>query len=378
MHKMYEKEAVEIMTRWLSHKNELGKKPAKIKASGTFTYDDNDYVILKFKPDLLAKWQVGVVGFDADGDECGHTFSEYEEYDEATAKDKCIAIIEYMKEYWRSRFFAELERRGMTKEEFDSMSSEERKEKWDETGKQDAVRVGSILLKDADIDFDALCDTVTKAFLVAEENYKREDGILVFEVGSNMITMSLVDAPVPDGQAEFYAEGNFLWREAVAMTKQHRAHMIVAVMNHDGNSIEAASFFTDVMNLCSIETDALGIYTTGTVYQPAFYHEWAEKLRTSEMPIPLWVYLGLIQDENGTSGYTYGLTEFGRDEIEVIGNSHSLQEIYDFLYNVCDWMLEEGMYFCDGETLSFTSDERLTVTKSKAIYVNGDSFKINY
>ena len=50
---MYEKEAVEIMTRWLSHKNELGKKPAKIKASGTFTYDDNDYVILKFKPDLL-------------------------------------------------------------------------------------------------------------------------------------------------------------------------------------------------------------------------------------------------------------------------------------------------------------------------------------
>ena len=140
------------------------------------------------------------------------------------------------------------------------MSSEERKEKWDETGKQDAVRVGSILLKDADIDFDALCDTVTKAFLVAEENYKREDGILVFEVGSNMITMSLVDAPVPDGQAEFYAEGNFLWREAVAMTKQHRAHMIVAVMNHDGNSIEAASFFTDVMNLCSIETDAYYSY----------------------------------------------------------------------------------------------------------------------
>ena len=213
---MYEKEAVEIMTRWLSHKNELGKKPAKIKASGTFTYDDNDYVILKFKPDLLAKWQVGVVGFDADGDECGHTFSEYEEYDEATAKDKCIAIIEYMKEYWRSRFFAELERRGMTKEEFDSMSSEERKEKWDETGKQDAVRVGSILLKDADIDFDALCDTVTKAFLVAEENYKREDGILVFEVGSNMITMSLVDAPVPDGQENFMQKeifcGERLWR----------------------------------------------------------------------------------------------------------------------------------------------------------------------
>ena len=378
MYKMYEKKAIEIMTGWLSHKNELGKKPAKIKAAGTFTYDDNNYVIVKFKPDLFEKWQVGVVGFDEEGEECGHTFSEYEEYDEATAKEKCITIIEYMKQYWRGRFLAELERRGMTEEEFDSMSEEERKEKWEETGKQDAVRVGSILLKDADIDFDALCDTIIKAFLGAEENYKHGDHILVFEVDSNMITVSLVDAPVPDGEAEFYEEGNYLWKEAVATTEQHRAHMLVAVINHDCNPIEAACFFTDVTNLCSMETDALGIYTTGTVYQPEFYHEWAKKLQTSEMPIPLWVYIGLVQDENGTSGYTYGLTEFGRTEIELIGSSHSLQEIYDFLYNVCDWMLEDGMYFCDGETLSFTSDEHLTITKSKAIYVNGDSFKINF
>lgn len=375
---MYEKEAVEIMTKWLSHKNELGKKPAKIKAAETFFYDDNNYVIVKFKPDLFDKWQVGVVGFDEDGEECGHTFSEYEEYDEATAKEKCIAIIEYMKEYWRGRFLAELERRGMTEEEFDSMSEEERKEKWEKTEKQEAVRVGSILLKDADIDFDALCDTIINTFPDAKENCKHGDRILVFEVDSNMITVSLIDAPVPNGEAAFYAEGNYLWKEAVATTKQHRAHILVAVMNHDGNPIEAASLFTDVTTLCSLKTDALGIYATGTVYQPEFYYEWAKKSETGEMPIPLWVYIGLIQDENGTSGYTYGLTEFGRTEIELIGSSHNLQEIYDFLYNVCAWMLEDGMYFHDGETLSFTADERLTITKSKAVYVNGDSFKINY
>ncbi len=375
---MNEKNAVKIMTQWLSHKNELGKKPAKIKAVGTFTYDDNDYVILKYKPDLDTKWQVGVVGFDAEGEDCGHTFSEFEEYDEATAKDKCIAMIEYLKQYWKDRFLAELERRDITEEEFESLSEEERKEKWDALGKQDAVRIGSILLEDADIDFDALCNTVITAFRGAEENYKHGDSTLVFEIESNMITVSLMDAPVPNGEAEFYAEGNFLWKEAVEVAKRHRAHIIVAVVNGDGNSIEAACFFTDVMNLCSTETNALGIYTTGTVYQPEFYHEWAKKLRTNEMPIPLWVYLGLIQDENGVSGYTYGLTEFGRLEIELIDSSHSLQEIYDFLYNVCDWLLTEGMYFRDGETLSFTSDDRLTITKSKAIYVDGDSFKINF
>lgn len=375
---MYDKRAVEIMTGWLGHKNELGKKPAKIKAAGSFSYEGNTYVILKFKPDLFGKWEVGVVGFDEEGNECGHTFSEFEEYDETTAKDRCIAMIEYLKEYWRGRFLSELERRGMTEEEYNSLSEEERKKKWDEADEQNAVRVGSVLLKDAEIDFDALSDALIQAFDVTDENCTRDAQTLVFSLESNMISVALMDTPVPDGEAEFYAEGNFLWREAVETTKQHQAHLLVAVLNREANAIEAACFFTDTVNLCSMETKALGIYTTGTVYEPSFYNEWAGKLRNGEMPLPLWVYVGLVRDENGLSGYTYGLTLFGRLELEIIGTSRSHEELYNFLYNVCEGILSEGMYFHDGETLSFTSDQRLTITKSKAVYVEGDSFKIAY
>ena len=375
---MNDKRAVEIMTGWLGHKNELGKKPAKIKAAGSFSYEGNTYVILKFKPDLFGKWEVGVVGFDEEGNECGHTFSEFEEYDETTAKDRCIAMIEYLKEYWRGRFLSELERRDMTEEEYNSLSEEERKKKWDEVDEQNAVRVGSVLLKDAEIDFDALSDALIQAFDVTNENCTRDAQTLVFNLESNMISVALMDTPVPDGEAEFYAEGNFLWREAVETTKQHQAHLLVAVLNREANAIEAACFFTDTVNLCSMETKALGIYTTGTVYEPSFYNEWAGKLRNGEMPLPLWVYVGLVRDENGLSGYTYGLTLFGRLELEIIGTSRSHEELYNFLYGVCEGILSEGMYFHDGETLSFTSDQRLTITKSKAVYVEGDSFKIAY
>lgn len=375
---MYDKRAVEIMTGWLGHKNELGKKPAKIKAAGSFSYEGNTYVILKFKPDLFGKWEVGVVGFDEEGNECGHTFSEFEEYDETTAKDRCIAMIEYLKEYWRGRFLSELERRGMTEEEYNSLSEEERKKKWDEADEQNAVRVGSVLLKDAEIDFEALSDALIQAFDVTDENCTRDAQTLVFSLESNMISVALMDTPVPDGEAEFYAEGNFLWREAVETTKQHQAHLLVAVLNREANAIEAACFFTDTVNLCSMETKALGIYTTGTVYEPSFYNEWAGKLRNGEMPLPLWVYVGLVRDENGLSGYTYGLTLFGRLELEIIGTSRSHEELYNFLYGVCEGILSEGMYFHDGETLSFTADQRLTITKSKAVYVEGDSFKIAY
>ena len=125
---MNENRAVEVMTGWLAHKNELGKEPAQIQAEGRFSYDENEYVIVKFKPEMTAEWQVGVVGFDEEGNECGHTFSEYEEYDNATAKDRCIAMIEYLKDYWRSRARAELLSRGVTEEEVDGMTDEERME----------------------------------------------------------------------------------------------------------------------------------------------------------------------------------------------------------------------------------------------------------
>lgn len=50
--------------------------------------------------------------------------------------------------------------------------------------------------------------------------------------------------------------------------------------------------------------------------------------------------------------------------------------IFSIMFVTGCWKME--CIFCDGETLSFTSDEHLTITKSKAIYVNGDSFKINF
>lgn len=379
MQAMNEKKAIDIMTNWLSHKNELGKKPVQIKAAGSFSYDDNTYVILKFKPGLLDKWQVGVCGFDEEGEECGHTFSEYEEYDEATAKEKCIAMIEYLKEYWKSRFQAELERRGIDEQEYWSMTEEERRKKWEETEEQNAGRVGSVLLRNDDIDFNALSKALLEEFEVdGEENVKCENNILVFDAGSNLICVSLMAGPVPDGEAEYFAEANIFWKEAVETTKQHQAHLLVTVLNRDGNPIEAAGCFTDAVNLCVQETGALGIYTTGTVYEPRFYSEWAEKMRDGEMPLPIWVYVGLIKSENGNCGYTYGLTEFGRPELEIIDSSHSMEEIYEFLYSTCEGLLAANMYLRDGETLSFTSDQRLTITKSKAVYVDGDSFKIGY
>ncbi|MDE6314829.1 MAG: DUF4261 domain-containing protein [Lachnospiraceae bacterium] len=372
--------AVEIMNGWLSHENELGKKPAKIQAAGEFTYEDNQYIIVKFKPRLLDRWQVGVVGFDETGEECGHTFSEFEIYDEKTAKERCIAMIEYLKEYWKSRFLSELERIGITEEEYEQMTEEEYQAKVKEAQENNkAHRQGFLLLKEAEYDLSRLQKEIGEEFEIdMEECGKLEDGTLIFELEKNTVVISLMEFPVPEGEAEHFAEANIFWKDAVKIAKEHQAHLIVMVMSNEGEPIEAAYYFTHIVDICMHQENVSAIYTTGTVLEPSYWHKGTEMLRKGEMPISLWVYVGIIRNEKGNSGYTYGMKEFGYEDMEVIDSSKKLEDIYDFLYNVCIYVLKSDMRFRDGETVSFNSDNMLKITKSQGVYVDGDTLKIEY
>ncbi len=97
--------AQEAMTEWLSDSQELGKAPGKIECAGEFDYNDMHYYIFKFKTGILGKWLVGVCGGfeDDDLEPCGHTYSEMNVYNEATAQNDCIAMIEKIMAYWKAQ-----------------------------------------------------------------------------------------------------------------------------------------------------------------------------------------------------------------------------------------------------------------------------------
>ena len=94
--------AQENMVEWLADPHELGKKPSKIECAGEFDLHDMHYYIFKYKTGLLGSWLVGVSGgFEEDDLEpCGHTFSEMQKYDAATAQGDCIAMVEKIRAYW--------------------------------------------------------------------------------------------------------------------------------------------------------------------------------------------------------------------------------------------------------------------------------------
>ena len=94
--------AQKALVLWLSHPNELGKAPTKIELAGEFDLHGLHYYIFKYQKALFGKWLLGVCGGYEDGslEHCGHVFSEMREYQQHTAEEESIKMVEAIRAYW--------------------------------------------------------------------------------------------------------------------------------------------------------------------------------------------------------------------------------------------------------------------------------------
>lgn len=206
------------------------------------------------------------------------------------------------------------------------------------------------------------------------------EGTKVFTVGNSMAAISLMPSPIPGGEAEFYAKANYMWPEAVSVTETHKAHILVAVMPHGIPEVEAGMLYSKLVSACLKEQNAIGVYTSGTVFQPEFYIDVVNVMKgdEDELPILAWVHFGLYRTEKGNNAYTYGLSVFGRDEIEILNSQKSLEELRDFLYQITGYMIGCDVTLQSGETIGFSEDERFPIVRSAAVALEGDTLKIEF
>ena len=357
--------AVAAMTEWLAHPQELGKAPAKIEIAGEFDLHDCHYYILKYKKSLLGKWLVGVCGFEDTEtlEPCGHTFSQMEPYDPADAQEKCEAMVEMIRQYWMER----------AKEETERQSSA-------------GPFAGFVLLSTPEWDLEAF-----KAQLKADWDidYPPADGeqsgenddktVAVFDVDGMTAAASLMEAPVPDGEAEYWANSNFMDREnALAAAQSHKAHVMIAVMDKEHSPRERGELYVKLVSTLLKAPNALGVYTNGTVWLPDYFIKVSEDLKEGDLPLLDLVFVGLVQYEKGICGWTNGLRAFGKDELEIRDSQQSPQDVHELLLNVSGYLIEEDVTLRDGETLGYTAEQKLHITRSEGVNVEGMSLKIGF
>lgn len=206
-----------------------------------------------------------------------------------------------------------------------------------------------------------------------------EDGsIVILKIETETVALAFMPAPVPHTDLDEIIGFNYLWKNAKEEIGQHTNHAIVSVMESDTDDVERFKILTKInASILRTAESAIGIYQgSQTLLLPKnLYLDFADFLLDDDMlPIQLWVYIGIINGEKNNI-YTYGMKEFGKSEIEILDSPMDSDELYDFLIPVLNYILESDVTLKDGETIGFSKEQKINISKSKARYLDGDSLK---
>ena len=122
----------------------------------------------------------------------------------------------------------------------------------------------------------------------------------------------------------------------------------------------------------------LYIYNGEVDYSPVSYQHFSGMLEEDLFPIYNLVWIGLYNGKKGLCAYTDGMRYFGYDEMEVLDSQADAQTLHGFLSDIANYVITEDVVLRDGETIGFSEEQKLPITKSKGVSVEGDSLKIAF
>ncbi|KIR01561.1 hypothetical protein P261_00375 [Lachnospiraceae bacterium TWA4] len=194
---------------------------------------------------------------------------------------------------------------------------------------------------------------------------------LVFKIGEVTIACGYVEG-FKEGSVEA-AERSQEWADAAQVVKNHKAYIEVGVLDCQ-NALQRSVLFTMVAASLLKAENAMGLFKYPVVYRAGNYVENAQGLKEDNFPILNWVYIGIYKKENGNfGGYTYGLEDFNKLEIEVLETKNGAYELYQFLYQLASYLISNNITLEDG-----TKVEEYEVRYSKGAVLEGQTAKINF
>ena len=238
---------------------------------------------------------------------------------------------------------------------------------------------GSVLLSEDLWDKEKLISDLKADWEIelSKEDTEDEDTI-VTDLDKCRIVISKFPAPVPNEEAEINAENNWMWEEAVEITKTHKAHIVVAILGDEEDLKSRGLLYTKIMATCCKQEKAIGVFTSGVVFEPSYYMNAAEMIRDGELPIFTWVWFGLYRTENGLSTYTYGMKAFGKYELEILDADEEVGKLLSFISAIASYILQDDVEFKDGETIGLSEEDIHQITLSKGVALPEKTLKISY
>ena len=243
------------------------------------------------------------------------------------------------------------------------------------------IILGMVMLEDCiPIDKDALCQDLIENYDLRPEELSENDPALTFTLNGELVALVFIPMAIPSGDIEDTAEYAYNWPTAADDLKEHQAHILVSIVKGGDDQVERFRIFSQL--ICSIlrTTNSVGVYkgNQSLLIPRPDYLEAADVIQKGGLPLNLWIYIGLRHVDGLNSGYTYGLKEFKKKELEIIDSHKSPDEIREFLFNISYYVLENDIEFEDGQTCGLSETDKIPITRSAGELVEGETFKLGY
>lgn len=236
---------------------------------------------------------------------------------------------------------------------------------------------GFILFEDENCNFDEIIKNLKEDWEIEINKSEIKDEVLVLEINGIRGSLAFIKFPVPNKEAEENAKNNFLWQGAVEKVAKHKSHMIVSTFGE--NPIETGKLFVKLSSSVLKLQNTIGIYEVSTVMAREEFLSHSKYLKEEkELPIQSIVYIGLYRTKKGISGYTDGLKFFDKKEIEILDSKKEVFDIYNFIFNIMYYVVENDVELKDGETIGFSAHQKLPITISKGVVFEEETIKITF
>ncbi len=209
-----------------------------------------------------------------------------------------------------------------------------------------------------------------------EEGY---GDVFVADISGMRLAVGFMGAPVPNGEAEHFASANYMWKEAVSVTKKQKAHIIIAILG-DAAPKEKGLLLVKAVSSCLKQHNAIAVFSDGIVYEPKMYTAFSEMIRKGSYPVFDLVWFGMYHDKEKHGFYTFGMRKFGFEEMEIYASDPQIpmSELHEFVIEITGYVLDSEVTLHEGETIGLTEEQKLPISFSDGIAVDGKTLKIDY
>lgn len=245
--------------------------------------------------------------------------------------------------------------------------------------------IGYVLLSESvsrDQIINALNDHVSEDDQLEWDEDAADEDSLGCSINGLWISISLTDAPFPDGEAQGVLHPVFGGDDPESI-EQHRAFLIVAGVpalskGHSGGEAPFSHKDAVILQVQAVRSllllpEAVGYYSggVGTTYSKEAYLT----ITDAENPMPaafigpVWVRPG---EDDTWNAYSIGLPKWGIPDIQVVGSKREPSELFGYLTDIVDYQIRGGRIRA-GETLGRDENEKIMTSWQPSIVDEGQT-----